>query len=121
MKLKQMFTVTCSLTGTSVKVRRPVFENRIARVQKLVRTNTGAAISKAEAQEVLNERYVSLAARKANNVDMLGNSLEGSVLIKPKLVKKSESPKAPRTRKATKIEAPTTAPEATEPEASAQA
>lgn len=67
----QAFTVTCAITGETVKVRKPVFMNRVARVQKLVRSRLGDAVSVAEAVDILTQRYVSALGRKLAGVNFL--------------------------------------------------
>ncbi len=72
------FTVRCIVSGETKKVRQPVFQSRIARVQKYVRTRLGSAPTVAEAIAILNARYVSAAARRSAGVNFL-NVAKGSL------------------------------------------
>jgi cell division protein FtsN len=110
---KQMFTVKCHVTDTDQRVRRSVFMNRVARVQRLVRRITGDQIGVGEAINTLSQNYVGIAGRKQANVDYLGQPIEFAQAMN--LTRRPAKPhKMPRTPKAPTAPkpAPTPAPKA---------
>ena len=121
--IKQMFSVTCVRTGATVKVRKPVYEARVSKVQAWLKKN-GRSATKENAITTLNANYVSSAARKEFSVDMLNNPIAESTLTKtsrrpatkpaPKAAKKSSS------RKSAKKAAPTTPTEEVAPTTSTE-